>query len=77
MSNDNTIALEIPITPFLQALRAGSSGGIGENRDTPEITLRLVRKEDAAALCIEVKTQKKDGKHAQVTHDVHVLVLPF
>jgi hypothetical protein len=72
-SNNNTIALEFSITPLVQALRSAGSKG-GDNRDAAEVTLKLVKRGEDAALGMDVKTQTRDGKKVTVVHEVHVLV---
>lgn len=71
-SNNNTIALEFTITPLVQALRSASSKN--GDRDAAEVVLKLIKKGTEAALCLDVKTETKDGKKLNVVHEVHVLV---
>ncbi|KAG8852211.1 hypothetical protein FRB91_006790 [Serendipita sp. 411] len=72
-SSNNTIALEVSITPVVQALRSASSKG-NDHREAAEVTLKLSKKGKEAALCMDIKTQTRDGKQVNVTHDVHVVV---
>lgn len=72
-SSDNSIALEISITPLVQALRSGSSKG-GEHRESTEVGIKLVKRDKEAALSLDVKTQTRDGKSINVVHEVHVVV---
>jgi hypothetical protein len=75
-TNNNTIALELNITPLVQALRSTTSKG-GEHRDAAEVMIKLLKKGTSAALGLDVRTQTKDGKETNVLHEVHVLVRGF
>ncbi|KAG8834042.1 hypothetical protein FRC17_009680 [Serendipita sp. 399] len=72
-SSNNTIALELSITPLVQALRSASSKG-NDHREAAEVTLKLAKRGKEAALCMDIKTQTRDGKQLNVTHDIHVVV---
>lgn len=70
---NNTIAMEVFITPFVQALRSGNPKG-NDHRDEAQTTIRLAKRQDEAVLCIEVKGTTRDGKKLNVSHEVHILV---
>jgi HUS1 checkpoint protein len=64
---ENVINLELSPEALLQALKSAIS--------SPEVVMKLAKKNDHAVLTFEVTSQSRQGRKLQIAHDVRIYVM--